>query len=136
MYGYSQEIQFHTILQNIMKALKYKPSAQFAYNYSIDILSKCSNNFTSIINLRMFTHQLSIFKDRHINLGMLVHRSSIFEGQHFDQRSLKVNTLIFKSRQIDIRRSRHRSSKVVILIIDHRSSKVDTSISEGRHIDI
>ena len=26
-----------------MKALKCKPSAQFTYNYSINVLSKCSN---------------------------------------------------------------------------------------------
>ena len=91
-----------------MKALKCKPSAQFAYNYSISVLSKCSN--------------------------IISHRSSIFEGQHMiDHRSSKVNTS-----SIDLRRSAHRSSKVDTLIfesrhIDHRSLKANTSISEGRH---
>ena len=94
-----------------MKALKCKPSAQFAYNYiysySINVLSKCSNiyNFTSIIDLRRSSH-----------------RSSIFEGRHIDHRSSKVDTSI-----IDLRRSTHRT---------HRSSKVDTSIFESRHIDL
>ena len=77
----------------IMKALKCKPSAQlFAYNYTINVLSKCSN--------------------------IISHRSSVFEGRHNDHRSSKVGTsiihlrrsthrsLIFESRHIDLRRSK------------------------------
>ena len=99
-----------------MKGLKCKPSAQFAYNYSVNVLSKCS----SIIS----------------------HRPSILEGQHINHRSSKVDTSIidlrrsthrsFESRHIDLRRSTQQSPKADI---DHRSYKVDTSISEGRHIN-
>ena len=106
-----------------MNVLKCKPSAQFAYNYSINVLSKCSNI--------IFT--------------------SIFEGQHIDHRSSKVDTSTSEGRHIDLRKSTHRSSKVHTFSIfehrhiDHRSSRVDTSnhpssnltpISEGRHIDL
>ena len=43
-----------------MKALKCKPSTQFAYNYTINVLSKCSN--------------------------IISHLSSILESQHEDRR--------------------------------------------------
>ena len=93
--------------RGLMKALKCKPSAQFAYNYSINVLSKCSN--------------------------IISHRSSVFEGQCLDlqrsaHRSPKVDTSIFESRHIDLRRSTHRSST-------HRSSKVNTSIFQGQHTE-
>ena len=100
-----------------MKALKCKPSAQFAYNYSINVLSKCSN---------IISHQSSIFESRHI-----YHLSS-----KVDRQSSKVNTSIFEGRHIDLRRLTHRSSIFEGRHIDYRSSKVDTSISEGRHIDL
>ena len=97
-----------------MKALKCKPSAQFAHNYSISVLRKCS----SIIS----------------------HRSSIFEGRHVDLRksatdhqSSKVDTSI-----IDLRRSTHRSSKVDTSIFEgqHIDLRKSTSIFKGRHIDL
>ena len=64
-----------------MKALKCKPSAQFAYNYTIimiNVLSRCSN--------------------------IISHRSSILEGRHIDRRSSKVDTSIFEGRHMDLRR--------------------------------
>ena len=87
-----------------MKALKCKPSAQFAYNYTINVLSKCSN---------IISHRSS----------RSTQRPSIFEGWHIDHPSSKVDTSIdprrsshrssiFKSRHIDLRRSTHRSSKI------------------------
>ena len=103
------------IRHTVKKALKCKPSAQFAYNYTINVLSKCSN----------------IISDR----------STVFEGRHNDHRSSKAGTSIIHLRRsthlsskVDIDR---RSSKVDTSIfegryIDHRSSKVDTSIFEDR----
>ena len=94
-----------------MKALKCKPSAQFAYNYTINVLSKCSN--------------------------IISHRSSVFEGRHNDHRSSKVYTSIVDLRKsthrsskvdtsiIDLRRSTHRSSKIeggnIALTNQHRT---------------
>ena len=92
-----------------MKALKCKPSAQFAYSYSINDLSKCSNIISH--NLRGSTHRSSKV-DTSIFLRRSTHRSS------------KVNTSISEGRHIDLRKS------------THRSSKVNTSISEGRHIHL
>ena len=73
-----------------MKTLKCKPSAQFAYNYTINVLSKCSN--------------------------IISHRSSVFEGRHNDHRSSKVDTSIIDPRRLTHRssifESRHRSSKI------------------------
>ena len=85
-----------------MKALKCKPSAQFAYNYTINVSSKCSNIIshrssvfegrqrhrsskvgTSFIDLRKSTHRSS----------RSTHQSSIFEGRHIDLRRLKAETL-------------------------------------------
>ena len=77
-----------------------KPSAQFACNYSITVLSKCSS---------IISHRSSIFESRHIDLRRSTHhRSSIFEGRHIDHRS------IFEGRHIDrdLRRSTHQSSKI------------------------
>ena len=88
-----------------MKAPKCKPSVQFAYNYSINVLSKCSN---------IISHRSSIFKGS-------THQSS--KGQHINNRFLKVGTSTFESRHINLRK------------LAHRSLKVDTSIFEGRHID-
>ena len=67
----------------IIKALKWKPSAQFAHNYTINVSSKCSNIFS--------------------------HRSSIFEGRHIDRQSSKVDTSIFEGRHIDLRRLEGRN---------------------------
>ena len=117
-----------------MKALKCKPSAQFTYNYSINVLSKCSN---------IISHQSSVFEGRHndhrsskvytsiVDLRKSTHRSSKID-QHINYRPSKVdinlrklvNTSTIKGRHID-----HRSSKV-----RHQSSKVNTSIFEGQHI--
>ena len=111
-----------------MKALKYKPLAQFAYNYSINVLSKCS----SIISRRSskidrhIDHRSSKVDTSTINLRRSTHRSSIFEGCHIDHQSSKVDTSISEGQHIDLRKSTH----------DHQSSMVDTSISEGRHIDL
>ena len=94
-----------------MKALKCKPSAQFAYNYTINVLSKCSNIIshrssvfeadTMAIDLRRSAHRSSIF-----------HLSSILEGRHIDRRSSKVDTSVFEDR-----RRKHRTN---ILTIRHR----------------
>ena len=98
----------HTMLQttittvNIIKALKCKPSAQFAYNYSVNVLSKCSN---------IISHRSSIFEGRHIDLQKLVDTST-FEGRQIDHRSSKVNTSISEGRHIDLRRLTHHSSKI------------------------
>ena len=97
-----------------MRALKCKPSAQlFAYKYTINVLSKCSN---------IISHRSSVFEGRQ--------RPSIFEGRHIDHPSSKVDTSI-----ID-RRSTYRSVIVDLRKSIYRSSKVDTSISkiEGRNI--
>ena len=90
-----------------MKALKCKPSAQFAYNYTINILSKYSN---------IISHRSSVFEDRHndhrfskvstsiIYLRRSTHLSSILDGRHINRQSSKVDTSIFEGR--------HRSSKI------------------------
>ena len=51
MPGHVLQIYVYKLI--IMKALKYKPSAQFAYNYTINVLSKCSN---------IISHQSSVFE--------------------------------------------------------------------------
>ena len=94
-----------------MKALRCKPSAQFAYNYTINVLSKCSN---------IISHRSSVFKGRHndhrssrtsiIHLRRSTHLSSILEGRHIDRRSSKVDTSIFEGRHIDLRRSKAETS--------------------------
>ena len=87
-----------------MKALKCKPSAQLAYNYSIKCFEQVEqNNFTSIIDLRRSAHRSSIFEGRHI------HHIDLRRSTH---RSPKVDTAIFESRHIDLRRSIHRSSNI------------------------
>ena len=93
-----------------MKALKCKPSAQFAYNYTINVSSKCGN---------IISHRSSVFEGRHnaIDLRRSAHRSSIFESRH-----------------IDLRRSTHRD--IDLRRATHRSSKGDTSIFESQHIDL
>ena len=92
--------------------MKCKPSAQlFAYIYTNNALSKCSN--------------------------IISHRSSVFEGRHSDHRSSKVGISIIDHRRstqiIDLRKSTHRSSKVDT---DPRFSKVDTSTLDLQHIDL
>ena len=104
----------HTHRTTTMKALKCKSSAQFAYNYTINVLCRCSN--------------------------IISHRSSVFEGRHNDHRSSKVGTSDHPSSKVDtsiidprrstLRKSTHRSSKVDTSIIDlrkstHRSSKIE-----------
>ena len=64
-----------------MKALKCKPSAQFAYNYTINVLSKCSN---------IISHLSSILESRHIDGRSSKVDTSIFEGRHIDHRSSKI----------------------------------------------
>ena len=88
-----------------MRALKCKPSAQFAYNYTINALSKCSNIIshrpsvfevdTTTIDPRRSTHRSSKVDTTTINLRRSTHRSS------------KVDTST-----LDLRRSTHRSSKI------------------------
>ena len=109
-----------------MKALKCKPSAQFAYNYTINVLSKYSNIIshrsskvdTTTIDLRKSAHRSSFFEGRHI-----YHRSSILEGRHNDRRSSKVDTSI-----IDLRRSTHRPSKIEGNIARHRQPNITPTI--------
>ena len=88
-----------------MKALKCKPSAQFAYNYTINVLSKCSN----IISHRSSrsTQRPSIFEGRHID-----HPSSKVDTSIIDPRRSTHRSSIFESRHIDLRRSTRRSSKI------------------------
>ena len=86
----------------LMKALKCNPSAQFAYNYTINVSSKCGNIIShrssvfegrhKAIDLRSSAHRSSIFESRHIGLRRSTHRSSIFEGRHIDLRRLKAET--------------------------------------------
>ena len=94
----------------LMKTLKFKPSAQFAYNYIINVLSKCSN--------------------------IISHRSSIFEGRHIDHRSSKIDTSIFEGQHIDHRSSMVNTSTINLRRSTHRSAKVVTSIFEGRHLNL
>ena len=102
-----------------MKALKCKPSGQlFAYKYTINVLSKCSN---------IISHRSSVFKGRHNDHRSSKVGTSIFEGRHIDHPTSKVDTSI-----IDPRRSTHRSVIVDLRKSIHRSSKVDTSIFEDR----
>ena len=120
-----------------MKALKCKPSALFAYGYSINILSKYSS---------LISHRPSMFEGRHIdyrsskvdtsitNLRRSTHQSPIFEGRHINHRSSKVNTSISEGRHIDLRKSTHRSPKVDTSIIDLRKSTHRSSKLEGGNI--
>ena len=80
-----------------MKALKCKPSAQFAYNYSINVLSKCSN---------IISHRSSIIENRHIDLRRSTHRSSKVDID------LQRSTLRSPKGDIDLRKSTHQSSKI------------------------
>ena len=91
-----------TVMTIIMKALKCKLSAQFTYNYTINVSSKCGNIIShrssvfegrhNAIDLRRSAHRSSIFESRHIDLRRSTHRSSIFEGRHIDLRRLKAET--------------------------------------------
>ena len=98
----------HSNDNNEMKALKCKPSAQFAYNYTINVSSKCGN---------IISHRSSVFEGRHnaIDLRRSAHRSSIFESRHIDlrrstHRSSKVDTSIIEGRHIDLRRLKEETS--------------------------
>ena len=92
----------------IMKALKCKSSAYFAYSYSINILSKYSS--------------------------LITHRPSMFKGRYIDYRSSMVDTSIYDLRRSTHRSSIYEGQHVHLCRSIRRSSKVDTSISEGRHI--
>ena len=97
-------------IKSIMKALKCKPSVQFAYNYTINVLSKCSNIIShpgSIIGLRgrHNGHRSSKVGTSIIHLRRSTHLSSILEG-----RSSNVDTSIFEGRHIDLRRSKAETS--------------------------
>ena len=74
--------------------------AQFTYNYTINVLSKCSN---------IISHRSSVFEvdTTAIDLRRSAHRSPIFEGRHIYHRSSKIDTSM-----VDLRRSTHRSSKI------------------------
>ena len=97
----------------IMKALKCKPSVQFAFKYTINVLSKCSN---------IISHRPSIFKGRHID-----HPSSKVDTTIIDPRRSTHRSSIFESRHIDLRRSSHRSSIFEGRHIDLQRSKAETS---------
>ena len=90
----------------IMKALKCKPSAQFAYNYIINVSSKCGN---------IISHRSSVFEGRHNAIDL----------RHIDRRSLKVDTSKVDTSISDLRRSTHRSSKIegrnIAPTIQHRA---------------
>ena len=102
-------------VRTTMKALKCKPSAQFAYNYTINVLSKCSN----------------IISHRSSSLRRSTQRPSILEGLHIDRRSSKVDTSIFEGRHIN-----HRSSKVDTSIFEDRRRKHRTdNPTSHRHSD-
>ena len=105
----------------IMKARKCKPSAQFAYNYTINVLSKCSN---------IISHRSSVFEvdTTAIDLRRSAHRSSIFEGRYIYHRSSKVDTSI-----VDLRKSTHRSLQVDTSIFEDRRRKHRTDIPTIRH---
>ena len=85
-------------------------SAQFAYNYTNNVLSKCSI--------------------------IISPRSPVFEGRHNDYRSSKVGTSIIHLRRStylsSILEGQHDTSIVDLRKSTHRSSKVDTSIFEDR----
>ena len=113
------------IFATTMKVLKCKPSAQFAYSYSINVLSKYSS---------LISHRPSKVDTSTIDLRRSTHQSPIFEGRHVDHRSSKVNTSISEGRHIDLRKSTidlrkspHRSSIFESRYIDIRRSKVETS---------
>ena len=108
--------------RGLMKVLKCKPSAQFAYNYTINVLSKCSN---------IISHRSSVFEvdTTAIDLRRSAHRSSIFEGRDIYHRSSKVDTSIV----VDLRKSTHRSSKVDTSIFEDRRRKHRTDIPTIRH---
>ena len=100
----------HTCLATLMKALKCKPSAQlFAYKYTINVLSKCSN---------IISHRSSVFEGRRndhrsskVGTSIIHLRRSILEGRHIDPSSS-----IFESRYIDLRRptTQHRTDIPII----------------------
>ena len=104
-----------------MKALNCKPSAQFAYHYTINVLSKCSN---------IISHRSSVFEvdTTAIDLRRSAHRSLIFEGRHTYHRSSKFDTSI-----VDLRKSTHRSSKVDTSIFEDRRWKHRINILTIRH---
>ena len=82
-----------------MKALKCKPSVQlFAYNYTINVLRKCSN---------IISHRSSIFEGRQIDHPSSKVDTSIIDPQRSTHRSSKVDTST-----LDLRRSTHRSQKI------------------------
>ena len=72
--------------RGLIKSTEVQTLGAIRYNYSINVLSKCSN--------------------------IISHRSSIFQRRHIDHRSSKVDTSISEDRRIDIRKSTHRSSKI------------------------
>ena len=80
-----------------MKAQKCKPSAQFAYTYTINILSKCSN--------------------------IISHRSSILESRHIDHRSSKVDTSIFEDRRRKHRTDNPTSHRILSTTALHKISR-------------
>ena len=114
-----------TIITTSMKALKCKPSAQFAYNYTINVLSKCGN---------IISHRSSVFEvdTTAIDLRRSAHRSSIFEGRHIYHRSSKVDTSI-----VDLRKSTSifegRHIDICHRILRQRRSIVIPKILRGTH---
>ena len=70
----------------------------FTYNYSINVLSKCSS---------IISHRPSIFEGRHTNHRSLKVDTSIINLRRSTHRSSKVDTSI-----VDLRRSTQRSSKI------------------------
>ena len=117
-------------LQNQMKTLNCKLPAQFAYNYTINVLSKYSyiiSHRSSVFEGRYNDHRYSKVGTSIIHLRRSTHLSSILEGRHIDRRSSKVVTSIFEGRHIDLRRSSHRSSIFKGRNIDLRRSKAETS---------
>ena len=84
-----------------MKVLKCKPLAQFAYNYTINVSSKCGN---------IISHRSLVFEGRHntIDLRRSAHRSSIFESRHRSSEIEGGNIAPTTQHHADIPTIRHR----------------------------
>ena len=117
--------------RGLMKALKCKPSAQFIYNYSINVLSKFSNiisHRSSKVNTSIIDLQRSAHRSSKVNID---HRSSKVDTSTIDFRR---STSISECRQIDLRKSTHRSSKVDTSIFEDRRQKHRTDNPKSNRI--
>ena len=109
-----------------MKVLKRKPSAQFTYNYSINVLSKCSN----IISHRPSKAETSTIDLRRSTLRSSKVSTLIIDLRRSTHQSMKVDTSIFEGQHIDLRRSTHRFSKIEAKT-SHRQPNITLTIRHG-----